>query len=186
MKAGLTKATLVAATLGALALGGCQKSKTVVAENASVEDVASKVGTANAMHMQPGRWESTYKLEKLDITGMPPQAREMMQRQMDTLHTVTSCLTPEQAARPPADFFNGDKSGCTFEHFAMAGGAIDARMNCKRPQGQMTMSVSGTYDGKSYIMHTSGVSEMPGGRTMTVASTMTGRRTGACDGTKNK
>src|SRR3954468_22353857 len=88
------------AALAALSLAGCKKDS-VVAKNESAESVANKVA-ASDIKLQPGRWESTMKFEKLDMPNMAPQAKAMMEKQMGISQTFATCLTSEQANQPGA------------------------------------------------------------------------------------
>ena len=65
----------------ALALAGCGSGKTVTASNESVSDVAKKVADAG-LKFTPGRWDSTMKFVKLEMDGMPPEAKAMMSKVM--------------------------------------------------------------------------------------------------------
>ncbi|MBW8784617.1 MAG: DUF3617 domain-containing protein [Novosphingobium sp.] len=171
-----------AAGLGlvALALAGCNRDKAVEAHNASPQAVASKVAAAD-IRLAPGRWESTTRIEKMDMGQMPPEARAMMQKALGTEQHMATCLTPEQAAKPKGDFFHGDPS-CTYEHFAMGGGKIDAAMTCKRPSGTQRMTVAGSYDAQTYQMHVTSEGSTGPGMPMNMAMAITAHRVGDCTG----
>ena len=176
--------TLSALTL-VLALGACKKHE-ISEKNADPAAVAAKVAAVGDKP-QPGRWESTLKLESIDMPGLPPDAKAMMQKQMGTMRTFATCLSPEDAARPAADFFNQGKSGCIYDHFTMSDGHLDAAMTCKQmpgghPGGTMKIALSGSYGPGDYEVHTNSSMSMPDGKGMTQAMTMTAHRTGDCKG----
>ena len=164
----------------AIAITGCSKGG-VEAKNESAESVAKKVAAAD-IKISPGHWESTMKFEKLEMPGMPPQAQAAMQRAMATSRTFASCLTPEEVNRPNAGFFGSHETGCTYKHFTMAGGKIDAEMICDRSAGQMRMTMQGTYDADNYTMRVSNQGTMAPGKTMNTTMAMTAHRTGECTG----
>ena len=130
-------------SVAALMLGACNSKSSIEAKNESAESVAKKVD-ASDLKPRPGRWESAMKFEKMEIPGMPPQAQAAMQKGMATTKTFITCLTPEQVNRPNAGFFGARESGCTYQHFTMAGGTLDAEMTCNRAPMQMHMTMQGT------------------------------------------
>lgn len=170
----------------ALASAGCQREPEVHAKNESVESVSEKASAVAQVSLRPGRWESTMKLDKLEIAGLPPQARDAMAKQMGAKQmgatSFSHCLTPEQAARPNADFFQKGASGCTYDHFTMAGGAIDAEMSCKPGSGPTHMKMQGGYGPENYNLSVSSRAEMQQGMTMDMVLTITSRRVGECTG----
>lgn len=175
-----TRAALAATILAALA--GCGDSKdAVTAKNESVEAVASQVAQSD-VKPRPGRWESAMKLDRMEIANLPPQAKEAMAKQQGMTQTFASCLTPEQAERPNAEFFQKGASGCTYDTFTMAGGKIDAVMTCKQGAGPQKVTMNGTYSPDSYTMAITSEGEMQPGMKMNMAMTINSRRTGDCTG----
>ena len=134
----------ITASLALLALAACDSKDSVAAKNESPEAVAQKVA-ASDVRPRPGRWQGTFKLESMDMPGMPPQAREAMKKSMGTTQTYFTCLTPEQAAKPDASFFQKSAPGCVYEHFTMAGGKLDAEMTCPAGHGPTKMTMAGSY-----------------------------------------
>ena len=168
--------------VAALALAACHKPG-VDAKNESAESVAKKMAASGVMP-RPGRWESAMKIEKMDLPGMPPQAQAAMQKSLGTVKTFTSCLTPEQVNRPNAGFFGSQGSGCTYQHFTMAGGTIDAEMSCNRASMQMHMTMQGTYSNDAYSIRVNNQGAMGPGRTMSTTMAIDSRRVGECNGTE--
>ncbi len=171
---------LLAGAAAALSLSACKKNS-VEADNASVETVAKKVA-ASSIKPKPGLWVSTVKIDKMDIAGMPPQAKAMMQQQMAQSHTASSCLTPQQADKPDASFFQQAAKDCTYDHFAMADGKIDGKMTCKRGATSQTMTMNGTYGTDNYNMVINMQGEAQPGMPMTMAMNVSSKRTGECTG----
>jgi hypothetical protein len=98
--------------------------------------------------------------------------------------TVSNCVTPEQAARPSANFMAAQKnSNCTYQDFSMEGGRMTGTMTCSGGQvpGQMEMAMEGEYSARSYDMNMDmNAKGMPGGMTMTIKARTTGRKVGEC------
>lgn len=165
----------------ALALAGCGSGKTVTASNESVSDVAKKVSDAG-LKFNPGRWESTMKFVKLDMEGMPPEAKEMMSKVMGKDRTFASCLTKEEAEKPDSKFFGQADERCKYDSFSMGGGKIDAKMTCKAEQGMQTMTMNGTYTPDTYQMAMAMNGQGPMGKAMSMQMELSAKRTGECTG----
>ena len=177
------RSKLMILAISALALGACSKGG-VEAKNESAESVAKKVA-ASDVKPNPGRWQTTMKLEKMEMPGMTPQMQEQLKRASAMSKDIVTCLTPEQVNRPNAGFFGAQESGCTYQHFTMAGGNIDAEMTCNRGAMQMHMTMQGTYSPDSYNIRVTNQGDM-GGRPMSTTMAMEARRVGECNGTEMK
>ena len=194
--------TLAASLALSLAVSGlvaaCSKPAAVDVKHGSPQAVASSVSAAG-LRFTPGRWESTVNMTKFDIgKDLPPQARDMMKQMMGKTRTLAACLTPEQATKPGPEFFGEQRSGCSYDHFTMGGGTIDAKMVCnggdgggggggdaKGEGGAMTMTMTGHYTADSYDMKMSS-SGTQGGMPIAMDLAMTAHHTGACTGTELK
>lgn len=172
------------AALAAVSLGGCKKEG-VVAKDESVESVAKKVQASN-IKPRPGRWESRMKLETMDLPNMPPQAKAAMDKQMGVTQTFVSCLTPEQANKPDAGFFQKGAQDCKYDHFVMSDGKLDSAMTCKQGNQQVRMTMTGAYGTDSYDIRVNSQGEMQPGMPMSMAMTISSRRVGDCNGSEEK
>ena len=169
--------------IAALALAGCGSKSSIDAKNESAESVAKKMA-ASDLKPRPGRWESAMKIDKMELPGMPPQAQAEMQKSLGATRTFASCLTPEQVNRPNAGFFGSHQTGCTYQHFTMAGGTIDAEMTCDRAPMQMHMTMQGTYSNDNYTIHVNNQGTVAPGKTMSSTMSIESRRVGECNGTE--
>jgi hypothetical protein len=181
----MRSSALVLCLAAGLALSACGSDKGVDAKGESPEAVAAKVA-ASGMTPKPGRWQASLKLESMDMPGMPAGAHEAMSKSLGTTQTYFTCLTPEQASKPDASFFQKSAAGCTYDHFTMAGGKIDAQMNCQPGRGPTRMAMTGTYGEDLYDIKIRGSGEMAKGMTMNIALAVTSRRVGDCDGTEQQ
>jgi hypothetical protein len=166
-----------------VALVGCHQSEPSINEkNASVAEVSNSVQRASAegrLRFTPGKWLSTVTFDEMSMPGLPPAAAKMMQRQMGTSQTTESCLTPEEANKPTADFFSG-KQNCRYDHFKMGGGKIDAKMVCSHGDANQTFELDGTYSSDEYHMAMKGNVPGPDGQTMTMKMHVDAKHAGAC------
>jgi hypothetical protein len=174
--------------LALTSLTGCGKhdSGTQGAGNSGPVDAAKVLNAAAAyMHPEAGRWESTVKVNHMDMPGMAPQMRDAMQHAMAGASVIATCLTPEQAAQPGSTFFTGRAHhDCAYDSFTMADGNLNAVMHCSGASTHMKMTMNGTYDANSYQLHSTMQMAMPGGGTMTQDANTTSKRVGACTGTE--
>lgn len=190
--------TLACVALLPLALAACSKPA-VDTKNEKAGSVAKKVADSG-FKINPGHWDTTMKFVKMEVPGAPPEAQAMMGKMMGKDRTFGSCLTPEEAARPGGKFFGQDNDACTYEHFTMGDGKIDAKLICTGEPGKagdagrvrQTIVMNGTYAPDSYTMNMTmdmvgrgmpGVGkEGVGEGRMTMEMAMSSRRTGNCTG----
>jgi len=166
------------------ALAGCNSEPAVDVRDASPDEVAGKLADAGGSDsfVRPGKWQTSVRLEQISMPGMPPEFAEQMKARMSTTDTSDSCLTEADVKKPKEDFFAGGNRNCTYDHFTMAGGKIDAEMTCKDGAANMKMAIVGTYSGDSYSARstmTTSAAGASGGMTMTAS--VDAKRVGECD-----
>jgi hypothetical protein len=167
-----------------ITLAACGQ-RTVEATNEKPSVVASKVaaaGEAGAVRFSPGRWETTMQFIKMDVPGMPPEAKTMMEKMVGKGRTFSSCLTKEEAEKPGGKFFGQTDKNCTYDHFSMGGGKMDAKITCKSEMGPQVMAMSGSYTPESYETTMDVNSKGPTGQPMTMTMKMSSHHAGACNG----
>lgn len=172
----------LAATAGLIALAACGKPK-VEADNATPAEVA-KAAAGSAPSFQPGRWETTVTMVKMEMPGMPPQAQAMMSHAQKS-HTHSACITAEQAAKPDKDFFNSGRSDCVYDHFSLGDGKLDSKMTCKEEGHTMTMEMQGTFAPGEWQAHMVARGSMGGAGEMTSETEVHSKRVGDCNGTED-
>lgn len=169
-----------------IALAACSNEPEVKMENASVTEVAQEMREAGtAKHLNPGKWQHKVTLLEMDVPGMPPEVRSMMQQGISQVQQFDHCLTPEQAKKPGEDFFTKASQNCRYEHFNWGDGKIDLKMNCTTPEGRMTMVQTGTYQKDSFSMAVTQVVQGTGAGSagqMTIKARLDAQRVGDCDG----
>ena len=168
------------ATACCLALAACGKSgTTTVTTTANGTTTTSSTGAGGDaspadLGIKPGKWETTVQVSDLKMEGMPTMPS------MPPAQKVTSCLTPEQARKGPAEVMKNAKADCVTNRSVFAGGRIDVDLSCKMPSGQIAIRSTGTFSPTEVVtdseMTTSGAHAMSQ-KTHTVA-----RRVGECTG----
>ena len=167
--------------IAALALAACGGNGDK-ADSGNAADAGAGSGNAVASggggaQMEPGLWEITTTVASIDIPSMPGGAT----RPLPPPTTVRTCLTPEQAARPNADFLagTGESGGCTYESSSMSGGRIEATVQCTSEGVQMRSAMNGQFTPDSYEL-TQRVTTSAQGMNMEMESRTAGRRVGDC------
>ena len=164
--------------IAALALAACGCNGDKAADgNAADGNAASAGGGSAAAQMQPGLWEITTTVASINVPNMPAGVTPPLPPPT----TVRTCLTPEQAAQPNADFLtgSGESGGCTYESSSMSGGRIEATVQCNADGAQMRSAMNGQFTPDSYEV-TQRVTTSAQGMNMEMESRTTGRRVGDC------
>jgi len=163
---------------GAVMLAGCgKKANDVSLKDASVEKVANTA--QNAVKLQPGQWEMSFAIDKMEIPGMPAGAASPPAQ----AQKAATCITPEQAAKPAGDMFSGKGAGdCKFDTFTMNDGKMNAAMTCKLPnnQGESKTVMTGSYSPTSFSNEVTSTVAVPNGQKVTIHATSAGKRIGEC------
>lgn len=153
------------------------------AGNAAAGEAGAEGGPAAGgatIALRPGQWETIVEVLRLNMADMPNMPAGMT-TPLPPPTTVRSCLTPEQARQPNANFLtgSGDQGGCTYQDFSMAGGRIRGTVTCNSQGTNMRTTMDGTFGGDSYrIESESQVSA--NGATIDTATRITARRIGDC------
>ncbi|MCF8709465.1 DUF3617 domain-containing protein [Rhizorhapis sp. SPR117] len=148
---------LLTAALAITLISGCEKAEKAE-QDTTTRDTGSGSPTSSSIHIKPGLWESSFQVDTLEMDGMPAGMPPGMMDQMKSGMNRTAlryCVTPEEAARPNADFLTGQKkSNCTYKHMEMGGGTITAEVVCEQPdgKGRMQSKMKGRYATDSYDM----------------------------------
>jgi hypothetical protein len=135
-------------------------------------------GASANVTMQPGQWEMTVTVTRMNVPGMPAG----MTPPMPPPQTSRTCITPEEAQQASSSFLNettGAGEGCTSQNSSMSGGRIQANVQCNRPEGQVRMTMNGQYSATTLDM-TQQVQTNQGGRNVEMEARIAGRRTGEC------
>lgn len=188
----MRRLTLAAASV--LALAACKPGPSTVEsaretgeirlENASTEEVVRQNEAARGKHrIEPGQWENSYQLVSIDMPGLPegPLREQMMAETKRPPRVVREC---RKAADDKAiDFtkLSPTQQNCRFGKYVLAGGRIDATMECQGPFGPIRMSIAGTQSGAAYDVTMTQSTTAPGQTAQSkMTMRMTGKRVGDC------
>ena len=176
-----------------LALAACGKGSeqgtasdaAAPADNQSAEEVASEM---KKIALRPGLWETTQQVVDVQLDGAPQgMPAGMLDAMKGRTTTVKTCITPEQAAKPSADFLTAQKDNkCTYSGFEMSGGTMKGQVTCPGAEGGTAhVTMAGNYTPDSYAMNMEMQSEGMGGANMPgmmmhMKMRTTGKRLGEC------
>lgn len=173
---------LAGAAAAALLVAGCGKKPDVDARNASVAEVANQVAAAGVtVKMKPGKWSTTAKVESVEgLTG--PAADAMKQAMMKApVQTFEVCLTQADVDKPAGEMFNKGMENCTYDHFTMGDGALDAKMTCKMNRQTVTSALKGSFGPESYQVASTTEMDQPGIGHLVTRTRIDSKRVGDCD-----
>jgi hypothetical protein len=137
----------------------------------SVDEVAGELAR---MEVEPGLWLLTSEVVEVRAPGLP---RDVRNRMVGPRRQLRHCITPEQAARPDANFLAARRErDCTYRDFAVRDGRISGSMLCSDARARM----DGRYGPRAYDMRMEMESPLPDGAVMTLELRTRGRRIGAC------
>ncbi len=168
------------ALVGALALGACGDQKTgsttLTSNSATGEVTSTETGAgAETPKLQAGKWEVRTQVSDLKMANMPKGMPANPPAQTNTV-----CITPEQAAKGPADMLKQAGADCTATSNSFGGGRIESAVRCKLPGNTaMTGKTTGTFTSTSFA--TDQQMEMTGATAMSQKVHVEGRRIGDCD-----
>ena len=173
------------AAITALLLIGCGGSQDKTANGAAGAPAAdaSAAGApaagGAAASFQPGQWEVTTQVTRMNIPNMPAGAAPPTPPPT----TVRYCMTAAEASRPGANFLtgSGQSGGCTYSDFSMTGGRLQGTVQCNQQGTTMRTTMTGQFSATSYEISQQAQIEAAGMRTE-VESRTTGRRVGDCPG----
>jgi len=137
----------------------------------SVDEVG---GQLSNLLIEPGLWEIASDVVEVHATDLPIEVRNRM---VGPRSRVRHCITPEQAARPSANFLAGrSDNGCVYRNFRVRDGRVSGAMTCPDTRAVM----QGVYGPESYDMRMDVATPLPTGVIMTLKVRARGRRVGRC------
>ena len=159
--------------------GGNEAAGNATGGNTAGAAEAPAGGGAAGVALQPGQWETTVEVVRMNMPNMPAGASPPLPPPT----TVNYCLTAAQAAQPNANFLtgSGEAGGCTSENLSMANGRIQGTVTCNAQGAQMRSTMDGQFTPTSYEMTTQ-VQTSQAGMTVDMETRTRARRTGDCPG----
>ena len=140
--------------------------------------------------IQPGEWENTVEFVSVDMdeSKLPPEAKGMIGPMLKAMvgqkTTVKNCITPEEAAKPDANFLSGnDNDECEYDKFVFGGGKMDIAMTCKGKSsgaGDAKVTMKGDFSPTAYTMDMNINTNAAEMGEMTIKAKSSAKRIGEC------
>ena len=169
-------------SLAALTLTACGNDVSI--KNATPEEVSKQVSKASTVNMKPGEWETTVETLEVEMPGMTGAMKDQMTKAlMDTRQTMKTCISEEEAKKPPMDRLT-QMQDCTYEKYELDGGDLDSTLVCKVQGSTMRMEIDGKLASETFDMENEMETTMPGGsQKIKTKARVTGRYLGPCPAT---
>jgi hypothetical protein len=147
-----------------------------------------KAEEAAATTMAAGQWEVSHEVTSFRSTD---KATPALKAAAGDKTTSPACIEEVDAAKPKPELFAGAGYECKYKTDYIRNGRINASITCERDalEGEIMMTVQGTYKGDSFEGTVDAVSYLSGEGDFQMSSRMSGRRTApACapEGDKDK
>lgn len=176
-----------------VALAGCNKAPTteetarqtgdVRLQNVSAEEVMKQVAAAQDKNqVQPGEWENTLQIVSVEMPGAPEMLRKQIEAEArKPPESKKECKKAESAKALDFSQMGAVTKDCIFPNYVMAGGKIDANMECKGPFGPVKMAISGTQTATAYDITMTQLQTAPGQSAQSkLTIRASGKRLGEC------
>lgn len=177
-------------TIAGLALAGCQSPEErhaaetgeINVTNATSGQVMRLMDAASRKApVQPGMWKASMRVESAESGEGGAATVEALRRfERDT----TTCRKGDDLKPFDIAALERVAGTCTFQRLVAAGGTIDAKVECTRPNGPVTaVTIHGTSTPTAFDVTTSQRTGKPGDVDhVAVRLRATGTRTGDCQG----
>jgi hypothetical protein len=167
--------------------GAARANKAAAATSANPATAAPAApgapAAASGERLQAGQWELTAMIRSIDAPGAPAGQQAALRRRLGRPLANRTCLTEAQT-RDFASFGNrvGPPRGCTIGDRVYANGIIRMSLSCSVPgrPGTIRATTVGRYTPTTLEVATNQETPGPGGGTMRMSATISGRRIGAC------
>ncbi|MCU0729701.1 MAG: DUF3617 domain-containing protein [Sphingopyxis sp.] len=176
----------------ALLLAGCSGGTDAPAEDApSAATAKMEAAAASTAELRPGRYQNQIEIVRLEVPGLPPEARAEMQRQFAsaTATVQTSCLTAEAAQRGREQRLSDlarAQGQCRMQEYSVDGDQVRGEIRCSALPGGGTASITmrGTLGAESSDLTIATTAANPAAPAQNIVTEMRVRstRVGECQG----
>lgn len=138
---------------------------------------AEKKAEEAADALQAGQWEISSEVSDFRSTD---KATPALKAAAGEKATAAACIEAGNEDKPPAEMFAGVGYECEYKDRYISGGRLNLSLECEREalEGNVMVSVEGTYKGDSFEGTSTATSFLPGDGDFVMNSKVSGRRTG--------
>ena len=139
---------------------------------------AEKKVETRAAHIDSGQWETGFEVTTFTTRDAGPPK---INSPVGTRSSGVTCVTAENATRPPPTIFVGAPFECEYQDFYMRNGRINLLMQCRHPDFGERVGVTavGDFTATGYQATVQYTTREAGPGDVVVVTRATGRRTGA-------
>ena len=134
--------------------------------------------------MKAGRWETSFTFTDIDVPTLGAKQKQEIMAEMAKGASGASCLTPEQAKKPGADFFGGDGAkNCMYRTFDMSGQNARLGVTCTMGgMGGVDIDLTGAMDESKFDFDSNVGMRLPMIGQVKLKGKATGHFAGTCKG----
>lgn len=173
-----------------LLIAGCGKEEPATPEAGASQAAAPDMEQARQAALRldrpdPGQYEQKMEITRFEVPGMSMKDTEAMGRMMASSQVNSFCLTEAESEKGFRDMFDevGKGDECSYSRFNVAGGKIDAQMDCKDRNGQaatITLAGAVTRQGSDVTVNIDQSGPAQAGGPARIGMHMTTKRVGEC------
>jgi hypothetical protein len=150
----------------------------------SAKERATEMATDGFIPMQSGRWETKFVFNDIDVPTLGKNKKQQIMDEIAKIASSASCLSPEDAKNPGADFFGGKGAeNCTYKTFDLSGQNARMKLVCSMEGiGSVDMDLNGSMGADSFNFDSNVAMRLPMVGKVSLTGTAQGRYAGACKG----
>jgi hypothetical protein len=150
----------------------------------SVKERASEMASDGFIPMQSGRWETKFVFTDIDVPSLGNNKKQQIMDEIAKIASSASCLSPDEAKNPGADFFGGDGAeNCTYKTFDLSGQDARFALVCSmKGMGSVDMELNGEMAAEKFDFDTNVAMRLPMIGKVALKGKAQGRYAGACKG----
>ena len=168
-----------------LSLSACNKAADRDGDGeVSRDERASQIPEDLILPLQAGLWQRTVTFNQIKVPGLSEKKKRDIMARMSKAASGEACLSPQQAPRPPADFFGGGTKGaCKYRKFGAQKDAVQMALSCEMDGMAIAdMDMQGVIKSAQFDFDVVTELRLPMAGTVELTGQSQGRFLGACGG----
>lgn len=167
-----------------VALGSCGDSADRNGDGeVSRDERAAEMQSDSFIPMKAGKWETKFAFSDIDVPSLGKAQKKQIMDEVAKGASSTSCLSPEEAKSPGADFFGGNGAEkCVYKGFDIAGQNAKMKLTCTMEgMGEAEIEMRGVMGDEQFNFDTNLALRLPMVGKIKLKGTAVGRHVGVCD-----
>lgn len=132
--------------------------------------------------MKAGQWETRFLFTDIDVPTLGKSEKRQIMREVAKGASSRSCLSPDQAKKPGADFFGGNGAEkCVYKSFDVSGQNVKMTLTCgMEGMGSVDMELSGVMGETEFNYESEVAVRLPIVGTVKMKGNAIGKHVGQC------